>query len=99
MSEIRTTSKVGARPSRILNQSGEPGSRYTTGYVATRDGVVGVYMEDGLTSLILVTGGREHRGYWARRFQDRALITLCKRFAAEIAALSQPPQPTPGESR
>jgi hypothetical protein len=81
----RRAYKVGGFTSRGICESGAPEYRYSQGYVVTPHGVVGLYMQDGLTVLTVVLDGLEHRAWWKRRFQERALITLCRRHAAGVA--------------
>jgi hypothetical protein len=72
-----------------------PDYGYRIGYVITPHGVVSVYTQgrfrglEPMTSFDVASNGRCYRIDWDRTFTDRYLITLAKRFAAEIALKDQ----------
>lgn len=76
------------RPGRMMATVTTPSGWYSTGYVVTPHGVVGVYTEPNFTSLCVVHDGREYRGWWRQSFTERGLVTLCKRFARDVVGLT-----------
>lgn len=89
---LNTSYAVGGHTPRLLVEGDYRGQKYSAGYVATRCGVVGVYVQDDYTSLCFVQDGRTHDRSWTRRLSERRIVTLCNRFVAEI--VSQPKEPS-----
>ena len=64
-----------------------PERGYRGGFITTPHGIVGFYdqTENNYTSLDVVFGGRNYSISWPRKFTDRRLKTLARRFAADVA--------------
>lgn len=72
--------------SRIRRNRGQNQSLFwTSGTVLTEHGIVEVYAQEGHTSLLFVQQGRCHVRQWRKEFQPRAIVTLAKRFAKDMA--------------
>ena len=52
--------------------------------IETESGFVRLYRQDDLTSMDFVYQRRWYRRTWERSFAERTLITLAKRFAADV---------------
>lgn len=60
------------------------GLDWIEGHVFTPGGIVAAFSQHDATSLHFVHGGRIYNRIYNRGFTERGLVTLAKRFAADV---------------
>ena len=68
----------------VHKNSNDRGEVWFDGSVRTPHGFVKVYSDEGGTSVSLIHDGYEVTRVWRRGFQQRALVTIARRFAEEM---------------
>ncbi|MDB4893176.1 MAG: hypothetical protein JWL61_5031 [Gemmatimonadetes bacterium] len=72
------------------DDDGKP--RYYTGHVDTLNGYVTVYSQGydrkwrAFTEVRFIWNGREYARSWDRKFSERGVVTIARRFAAQVVA-------------